>query len=114
MITKTVIKDYVAKKCPYLAALELEDRKLIDLLKRSVDLQKQYKELISDAKEENDDFDQDDVFNLTEILKDYPHLKDEIIKYSKKVELNPAERLIEKYNDDQIVSTLSRTYFINK
>ena len=52
MITKTVIKDYVAKRCPYLVSLELEDKSLIALLKKSVENQKKYQEL---AELENDD-----------------------------------------------------------
>ena len=70
MITKTVIKDYVAKRCPYLVSLELEDKSLIALLKRSVDNQEKYREL---AEEESDnDSDGDDAFDLYETLKDYP------------------------------------------
>ena len=51
MITKTVIKDYVAKRCPYLVSLELEDKSLVALLKRSIENQTKYREL---AEEESD------------------------------------------------------------
>ena len=108
MITKTVIKDYVAKRCPYLVSLELEDKTLIALLKRSVDNQEKYREL---AEEEDSDSDGDDTFDLYETLKDYPYLKKEIEAYEKTVEKNPAEQLIDKYNDNQLISKLSRDYY---
>ena len=109
MITKTVIKDYVAKRCPYLVSLELEDKTLIALLKKSLDNQEKYREL---AEEEGDnDTDGDDVFNLYETLKDYPYFKKEIEEYEKTIKKNPAEELIDKYNDNQLVSRLSREYY---
>ena len=109
MITKTVIKDYVAKRCPYLVSLELEDKSLIALLKKSIDNQEKYREL---AEEESDnDTDGDDTFDLYETLKDYPYLKKEIEEYEKTINRNPAERLIDQYNDNQLISKLSRDYF---
>ena len=108
MITKTVIKDYVAKKCPYLVSLELEDKTLIALLKKSIANQEKYREL---AEEESDDDDGDDVFDLYETLKDYPYFKKEIEEYEKTINRNPAEQLIEKYNDNQLISKLSREYY---
>ena len=109
MITKTVIKDYVAKKCPYLVSLELEDKTLISLLKKSIANQQKYREL---AEEEDDnDTDGDDGFDLYETLKDYPYFKKEIEEYEKTIKKNPAEELIEKYNDNQLVSKLSREYY---
>ena len=108
MITKTVIKDYVAKKCPYLVSLELEDKTLISLLKKSIANQQKYREL---AEEEDDnDTDGDDGFDLYETLKDYPYFKKEIEEYEKTIKKNPAEELIEKYNDNQLISKLSREY----
>ena len=108
MITKTVIKDYVARKCPYLVSLELEDKTLVALLKDSVDNQKKFREL---AEEEEDGSDSSDGFDLYEALKDYPHLRKEIEEYQKTVKKNPAEELIDKYNDNQLISKLSRTYY---
>ena len=116
IITKTVVKDYVTKKCPYLVSLELDEtnRRFIDLLKKSVESQAEYKELIEQAQDDSsDEFEPEDVFNINELLKDYPNIRDEILKHSKQQDLNDAEKLVEKYNDDQIVSTLSRRYFIN-
>lgn len=72
MITKTVIKDYVNKRCPYLVSLELEDKSLVALLKKSIANKEKYREL---AEEENEEADSDDVFDLYETLKDYPYLK---------------------------------------
>ena len=109
MITKTVIKDYVAKRCPYLVSLELEDKSLIALLKKSIDNQEKYKELLEE--ESDNDTDGDDTFDLYETLKDYPYLKKEIEEYEKTINRNPAERLIEQYNDNQLISKLSREYF---
>ena len=109
MITKTVIKDYVAKRCPYLASLELEDKSLVQLLEKSIDNLETYKELISDQIENGEDG--EELVNLVEIFKDYPHLKKELTKYENTKPKNKAEQLIEKYNDDQVVSTISRKYF---
>ena len=111
MITKTVIKDYVAKRCPYLVSMEIEDTNLVKLLKESIEVQEKYLELVKEQQEESNSSEPEEMFNLVEVMKDYPHLSPEIKKLSKKRELNKAEQLIEKYNDDQIVSTLSRRYF---
>ena len=108
MITKTVIKDYVNKRCPYLVSLELEDKSLVALLKKSIENQSKYREL---AEEENEESESDDVFDLYETLKDYPYLRKEIEEYEKTISKNPAEILIEKYNDNQLISKLSRQYY---
>ncbi len=108
MITKTVIKDYVNKRCPYLVSLELEDKSLVALLKKSIENQNKYREL---AEEENEESESDDVFDLYETLKDYPYLRKEIEEFEKTINKNPAEILIEKYNDNQLISKLSRQYY---
>ena len=108
MITKTVIKDYVNKRCPYLVSLELEDKSLVALLKRSIANQTKYREL---AEENDEESDADDVFDLYETLKDYPYLRKEIEEFEKTIHKNPAEVLIEKYNDNQLISKLSREYY---
>ena len=114
MITKTIIKDYVARKCPYLVSLELEDKTLVALLKKSIDNQIQYRELVAEEKAEAfDNSDDDDTFDLYEVLKDYPQLKKEILEYEKNAKKNAAEELIEKYNDNQLISKLSRQYYEN-
>ena len=109
MITKTVIKDYVAKRCPYLAYLELEDKTLVQLLEQSIDNQEKYKELLLDEQENGDD--SEELINLADVFKDYPHLKKRLSVYANTKKKNKAEQLIEKYNDDQVVSKISRRYF---
>ena len=109
MITKTVIKDYVAKRCPYLASLELEDKTLVQLLEKSIDNQEKYKELLLEASENGEEA--EELINLVEVFKDYPHLKKKLNSYANTKPKNKAEQLIEKYNDDQVVSKLSRRYF---
>lgn len=109
MITKTVIKDYVSKRCPYLASLELKDKSLVQLLEQSIDNQEKYKELVLEARENGEEG--EEFLNLVEIFKDYPHLRKEIVEYANTKPKNKAEQLIEKYNDDQVVSKLSRRYF---
>ena len=94
MITKTVIKDYVNKRCPYLVSLELEDKSLVALLKKSIANKEKYREL---AEEEGED--SDDAFDLYETLKDYPYLKKEIEEFEKTINKNPAEQLIDKYGE---------------
>ena len=112
MITKTVIKDYVAKRCPYLVSLELEDKTLIALLKQSIENQKKYRELAEQESDGNDfDSDSDDGFDLYETLRDYPYLRKEIKEFAEAIDRNPAEELIEKYNDNQLISKLSRQYY---
>ena len=109
MITKTVIKDFVAKRCPYLAYLELQDKSLVQLLEQSIDNQEKYKELILEASENGEE--SEELINLADVFKDYPHLRKEIVEYANNKPKNKAEQLIEKYNDDQVVSKLSRRYF---
>ena len=111
MITKTVIKDYVAKRCPYLAFLELEDKTLVQLLEQSIEIQEKYKELALEQQQTENNEEPDEMFNLTEVFKDYPYLKEKVKNFAKYQPKNKAEALVEKYNDDQIVSKLSRRYF---
>ena len=115
MITKTVIKDYVSKRCAYLASLELEDKSLVKLLEKTAANREKYLELISETQEENEGYEEDGqkemIFDLPQVLRDYPHLKNKIKYFDKHQKKNKVEELIEKYNDDQIVSKLSRRYF---
>lgn len=115
MITKTVIKDYVSKRCPYLVKMELEDKTLVQLLENSIDSRKKYQELALEEKEiSNGSGEDDEGFNLPEILRDYPHLTKVIKRYERSLPKNAVEQLIEEYNDDQIVSKISRIYWENK
>lgn len=113
MITKTVIKDYVSKKCPYLTSMEIEDKSLIELLKKYADLKDKYKELVNDEKEDSGDNsteDEDTCFDINEMMREYPHLHDELKKIKYSIKKNAVEELVEKYVDDQLLSKLSRKY----
>ena len=109
MITKVVIKDYVAKKCPHLVSLELEDTSLIGLFKNYLDLKDTYKEMVAMEREENGD--ESEEFDFMEALQEYPHLKAEIKKYQRFKKMNIVDELVEKYEDNQLISKLSRRYF---
>ncbi len=112
MITKLVIKDYVARKCPYLVSLELEDKTLVDLLKKSIDNQAKYRELIEDEKSEfGSESDGEYGLEINEILKDHLSIRKQIEEYQKKQNRNSVEELISKYDDNQLLSKLSRKYF---
>lgn len=115
MITKLVVKDYVARKCPYLVSMELEDKTLINLLKQSIDNQRKYRELVEEEKAEGDfESDGDEGFDLREALKTYPHLKQAIYEYQEQVDRNEVEKLIKEYDNNEYVSELSRKYFQQK
>lgn len=112
IITKSVVKDYVSKKCPHLAVQELNERLLVELLKKSINAKDYYEELVREEIEENPkETDLDDFFNIDEILKDYPHIRDEVKKYERNRPKNAAEQLIDDYNDNELISNLSRQYF---
>ena len=113
MITKTVIKDFVSKRCPYLVSMELEDKSLVQLLEKSVEIREKYREFAMEEQEFSDSQEPEEGFDLVEVLRDYPHLKKRIKVFERHIKRNKVEELIEKYNDDQIVSKLSRTYFEN-
>lgn len=113
MITKTIIKDYVLKKCSYLTSLELEDKSLIGLLKEFIQAKNKLIELAGEELELDSNADNNDDFDLYELLKDYPHLKKEIIEFEKSFPKNPVEKLIEKYYDNQLISKVSRSYIEN-
>ena len=100
MITKVIVKDYVAKKCSYLAALELNDNSLVELLKKYFAGHKPNQE--DDDNDENVEADgPNDDFDFNETLKEYSHLKEQILS---------EEKLVE-YNDFQLISKLSRRYY---
>lgn len=118
VVNKLVIKDYVSKKCPYILLMELQNRGIVQLFKDSVDNQEKYRELVESEKEQEefkvDDGDDDQFFNIVEAMKEYPELAKELKEHNNKRTRNPAEKLIEKYNDDQLISKLSRQFFINQ
>lgn len=115
MITKTVVKDYVAKRCKYLTKSELEDKSLIELIKNSLASIKDFNDVLAMDAEEGEEESEpaDTVLDLTQVSKDYPHLRKDIKKYLEAVPRNNVEKLVEKYNDDQLVSKLSRKFIEN-
>lgn len=119
MITKLVVKDYVAKGCKYLAKAECDDKTLVQLIKKMLPLLSNNKELLKldDEFNQSDDNDsnEDDVLNLDEIIKQYPNLKKEIKEYlNNELENgNEVQKLVNKYHNDQLISELSRKYIEN-
>ena len=110
MITKIIVKDYVFKKCPYLASLELEDKTMVELLKNSLNAQRRYVELVENE-EDDDSKGPKDEFDLNEALREYPHLRKQVFAEEELIEKNDVEKLIEQYNDFQLISKLSRRYY---
>ena len=113
MITKTIIKDYVLKQCPYLTSLELDDKKFISLLKSSIKAKEKYKELLELESNGFVDEETSDAFDIREVLKDHCEFKKEIYEFESSIDKNSVEQLIDEYNDNQLVSKLSRTYYEN-
>ena len=110
MITKIIVKDYVFKKCPYLVSLELEDKTMVELLKNSLNAQRRYVELVENE-EDDDSRGPNDEFDLNEALREYPHLRKQVFAEEELIEKNDVEKLIEQYNDFQLISKLSRRYY---
>ena len=114
MITKTVIKDYVSKKCPYLVSMELNDNSLIELFKNYSNLKEEYINLVNEEKEEaregSNIEEEEAIFDLNALMQDYPHLRKEIKKIQRNTKKNAVEELVEKYVDNQLISKLSRQY----
>ena len=130
MITKSVIKDYVHRHCPYIARAALDDKNLLKLIEDYLEIEadgfKKLKDktvnlnvddLYEDPFEESeepsqaDDPNEDKTLDVIEIMKDYPHLRKEIeellLKYKK---INPLYDLFDEYNDNQTCADLSRRY----
>lgn len=115
MITKSVVKDYITKKCQYLTKCELEDKTLVELLKTAATSSEEYQALLSMDKEISfgDDDDGDEVFNILEMLKEHPNLKTTVDTILNSKNKNPVEQLVEQYTDNQLLGDLARKY-INK
>lgn len=112
MITKSIIKDYVHRKCPYLAKAALDDNSLLKLIESylefgtSEDIEET---LMEDDRSESEPSDK--TFDILEIMKDYPYLRKDIenliVKHQQE---NPLYDLIKKYEDTQVTARLSRRY----
>ena len=112
MITKSVVKDYVAKRCPYLTKCELEDKTLIELLKIAAASSSEYEAILSIDKEMSFDKDDDgdEVFNIIELLNEHPKLRTTVETILNSQKKNPVEKLVEKYTDKQLLGELARKY----
>ena len=70
MITKLVVKDYVAKNCDYLTKSELEDKTLVKLLEDVASSAGDALDFLMDDNDDSDeDGDKDSVFNILDIFK---------------------------------------------
>lgn len=112
MITKSVVKDYVTKRCGYLTKCELEDKTLIELLKTAAANSSEYQTILSIDKEMsfNEDDDGDEVFNILELLDEHPNLRTTVETILNSQKKNPVEKLVDKYTDKQLLGELARKY----
>ena len=111
MITKLVVKDYVAKKCDYLTKSELEDKTLVKLLEDVASSAGDALDFLMDDNDDSDeDGDKDSVFNILDIIKEHPNLKPTLEIIIGQQKRNPVEKLVETYKDDQLISRMSRKY----
>lgn len=114
MITKAIIKDFVHRKCPFLAKAALDDNTLLKLIESYLEFGT--KEDIEEALAESDGDDtenpsEDKTFDIVEIMRDYPYLRGDIEKLIvKHQQENPLYGLLKKYEDTQVTSRLSRRY----
>lgn len=115
MITKAIIKDFIHRRCPYLAKAALDDTTLLKLIEDYLSFGT--KEDLEETTFENSDNDQnenpneDKTFDILEIMQEYPHLRDDIEKLIvKHQQENPLYGLLKKYEDTQVTSRLSRRY----
>ncbi len=114
MITKSIIKDFVHRRCPYLAKASLDDNSLLKLIESYLEFGT--KEDIEEAilmgeQDEQDDPNSDNTFDILEIMKDYPYLRGDIEKLiDKHAKENPVYDLQKKYDDSQVSARLSRKY----
>lgn len=113
MITKTIVKDYAIKKCPFLAKQELDDNTLINLIKQALSKNVDVLDVLEEEGGPIDDA-SDSIFDVIELLGDRPEIKAIIDTYLKMQPKNPVEELIGEYVDNQLVSMLSRRWFTLK
>ena len=114
MITKSIIKDYVARRCPYLAKASIDDNTLLRLIESYLEFgsKEDIEEAVNDGEgDEGDNPNEDKTFDIIEIMKDYPYLREDIQKLIiKHQQENPLYGLLKKYEDTQVTSRLSRRY----
>lgn len=114
MITKSIIKDYVHRRCPYLAKASLDDNSLLRLIESYLEFgsKEDLEEAIQESEmDDSDDPSADKTFDIIEIMRDYPYLRGDIDKLIiKHQQENPLYGLLKKYEDTQVTSRLSRRY----
>ena len=114
MITKSIIKDFVARRCPYLAKASLDDNTLLKLIESYLEFGSKEdleEAIVDDGGDDSDNPNEDKTFDIIEIMKDYPYLREDIEKLIvKHQQENPLYDLIKKYEDTQVTARLSRRY----
>ncbi|MCQ2750031.1 MAG: DUF2779 domain-containing protein, partial [Clostridia bacterium] len=113
MITKSIIKDFVHRKCPYLAKASLDDNTLLKLIESYLEFgtKEDFEDMLDDGQDAEDNPSEDKTFDILEIMQDYPHLRGDIEKLIiKHAQENPLYGLLKKYEDTQVTSRLSRRY----
>ena len=115
MITKAIIKDFIHRKCPFLAKAALDDASLLKLIESYLEFgtKEDLEDAIegADGSEDNENPSEDKTFDIVEIMRDYPYLKADIEKLIvKHQQENPLYGLLKKYEDTQVSSRLSRRY----
>ena len=116
MITKSIIKDFVHRRCPYLAKAALDDNSLLKLIETFLtdvgskqDLEGAIVE--EEAGDDGENPNEDKTLDIIEIMRDYPYLKQDIEKLIvKHQQENPLYGLLKKYEDTQVTARLSRRY----
>lgn len=115
MITKSIVKDYIHRKCPYLAKAALDDNTLLRLIENYLEFgsKADLEDAISDTDggDDTENPSEDNTFDILEIMQEYPHLRQEIEKLIiAHAQENPLYGLLKKYEDTQVTSRLSRRY----
>lgn len=115
MITKSIIKDYAHRRCPYLTKASLDDNSLLKLIENFLEFgtKEDLEEAIedSDGRDDNDNPNEDKTLDIVEIMRDYPYLRGDIEKLIvKHAQENPLYGLLKKYEDTQVTARLSRRY----
>ena len=115
MITKSIVKDYVHRKCPYLAKAALDDNSLLKLIESYLEFgsKEDIEETIleSDDGDDNENPNEDQTLDIVEIMRDYPYLRGDIEKLIiKHAQENPLYGLLKKYEDTQVTAKLSRRF----
>ena len=102
MITKSIVKDYVSRRCPYLAKAALDDNSLLKLIESYLEFgsKEDIRDAVEDGGDDDNDAPADKTFDILEIMDEYPYLRKDIEKLIiKHQQENPLYDLIKKYED---------------